>query len=217
MRDLCARLLTLTTFALSVVASPVPEPGPNHPDWDKVYIKQLPGPPGFGSGCPWGTVNPTIAPDGSYLNLAFSDYYAQVYPGSKPNEAHKACQLRFELHFPAGWTVTLFDTTFMGWVKLDKKITASQMATYHFGGHPQNTATFTCPPKTGPLNQAYSCTDKLLIGAYVWSSCKGTFETLFIDTQIDVDNSMNKAGSGYINTQSTEAVVQKYGFLWKPC
>ncbi|KAF8455566.1 hypothetical protein BGX38DRAFT_1062338, partial [Terfezia claveryi] len=198
---------------------PVAEPEPQeHPDWSKVFIRNA---QYFGSGCPWGTVNPTLAPDGSYLNLAFSQYEAQVYPGSKPSESHKNCQLSFELHFPQGWAVTLFDTTFTGFVKLDRRVSALQTATYHFGGHPKDTATFKCPKPsgwTGPLTQSYSCTDELAIESFVWSSCKGTFETLFINTSIDVNNSKNRKGSGFINTETAEAVVSHvYSCRWRRC
>jgi len=220
MLALSARLLTLTAFALSVVANPVPEPA-DHPDWSQVFIRN---PKYFGSGCPKGSVDPTLADDGSWLNLAFSKFEAQVYPGSIPSQSHKNCQLSFELHFPKGWSVTLFDTTISGFVKLDKRVTASEESTYHFGGNPQDTATFKCPRKgwVGALSKSFSCTDQLLLEAFVWSSCKGTYETLFINTQIDVDNDKNPKGSGFINIQSAESVVvdtwvHRYGCRWKRC
>ncbi|KAF8455552.1 hypothetical protein BGX38DRAFT_1167507 [Terfezia claveryi] len=220
MHALPARLLALTAFILGVVASPVAQ---EKPDWNKVFIKQLPV-SGFGSGCPTAnSVSPTLGPNGAWLNLAFNQYSAEVYPGSKPSESYKHCQLQFEVHFPEGWSLTLFETTFTGDVKLDRRVTAKQQATYHFGSEPQHTATFRCPkppsgPWTGPLNKQYSCTDELLVEAYVWSSCKGTFETLFIGTSIEVDNSRNKKGTGYINTETTEAVVrQQFGIHWRPC
>jgi len=214
---LSARLFTLAAFALSVVASPVPEPDSDHPDWSQVFIKN---PQYFGSGCPWGTVNPTLAKDGSWLNLAFSQYEAQVYKGSKPSESHKNCQLSFELHFPQGWALTLAETTFNGFINLDKGVTASQTAIYHFGGHPQDTATFNCPRGgwKGKVKKNYSCVDTLIIESFVWSSCKGTYETLFINTQIDVDNEKNPKGEGFINTETAEQTVnQIYACRWRRC
>ncbi|RPB29020.1 hypothetical protein L211DRAFT_777062 [Terfezia boudieri ATCC MYA-4762] len=218
MHALPTRLLALTAFILGIVASPVS----HHPDWSKVFIKLLPT-SGFGSGCPPpDSVNPTLGPNGAWLNLAFYKYFAEVYPGSKPSENYKNCQLQFEVHFPPGWSLTLFKTTFTGRFTLDEGVNATQEATYHFGGNPQATATFICDgdsmgPWTGPRKGRYSCLDELLVGKYIWSSCKGTFETLFIETSIELDNSDNKGGSGFINTESSETATQQFELLWKPC
>ncbi|KAF8423029.1 hypothetical protein EV426DRAFT_603570 [Tirmania nivea] len=222
MHALSARLFALATVFLTVVANPLPQddpPQPAHPPMDKVYIKNV---NYAGSGCPAGSVAPTIASDGSFLNVAFDSYTAEVYPpvdgnpGSKPADSRKNCQLTFELQYPPGWSLTVFDTTYFGYIKLDKKVTATQRSTYRWGGQTP-TATF-FSNWVGVKDENYSFTDSLAKGAYVWSSCTGVPGTLVVNTEIKVENSKNKKGSGLITTDSIEGkVIHKYGWYWKLC
>jgi len=168
-----------------------------------------------GTGCPLGTVLATLSPDGGFLNLAFSNFSAQVYPGSDPRDAHKSCQFDFQLKKPKGWTVRFVDTTFKGNVDLSPKITASLTSTYYFGGRPEAKSTFRCPKRgwVGPIDQNYSCTDSLK--SSVRSSCR-TSESLVINAAIDIDNRKNRKGTGYLTTESIE-VVQSYQCKWTKC
>lgn len=214
MYALSARLFALTAIFLSAVASPVPADG-DHPDWSQVYID---GYSYAGSGCPAGSVAGTFAPDGSFLNLAFDQYSAQVYPGSKPGESRKNCQISFNLHYPPGWSLTFFDTTYFGYIDLDKKVTAKQTSSYRWGGS-KSTATF-FSTWVGDIDETYTFTDTLEQSAYVWSPCKGkgASSSLVINTSIQTENSKNKKGSGLITTDAIEGLVrQKYGCTWKKC
>ncbi|KAF8455569.1 hypothetical protein BGX38DRAFT_1088250 [Terfezia claveryi] len=213
MHALTARLFALTAIFLSAVASPVPADSTDHPDWSKVRITGI---NYAGTGCPAGSVAGTLASDGSFINVAFDSYTAEVFPGSKPGEARKNCQLTFQLQYPPGWAVTVFETSYFGFVNLEKDVTARQQSTYRWASS-SPTATFFSTWK-GEISEDYKFTDQLEQESYVWSPCKGLPGTLVVNTQIQVDNSKNKKGRGLITTDSVEGVViQKYACSWKRC
>ena len=219
MYALSARLLALSALFLSAVASPIADaqtnpPQPDHPPWDQVYIKSV---NYAGTGCPAGSVAGTLASDGSFINVAFDKYTAQIKgTTSNPGDTRKNCQLTFVLQYPPGWSVTVFDASYYGYVKLDKKVTATQQSTYRWGGQ-SPTASF-YSTWTGAVDKDYTFTDSLVTAAYVWSSCKGVPGSLIVNTSIKVENSKNPNGNGLITTDAIEGVVtHKYGCQWKRC
>jgi len=213
------RLFVLTAVLLGAVASPVPD---DHPDWKDVKITGI---NYAGSGCPAGSVAGTIDPNGQWLNVAFDKYSAEVWPpttgakGSTLGDGRKNCQITFQLQYPQGWSLTIFDTTYFGYIKLDSKVTAKQQSTYRWGGE-SKTATF-YSSWVGKKDENYSFTDSLEQNEWVWSSCKGSTGTLVINTSISTDNGSNKKGSGLITTDSLEGKVNhvshQYGCHWKKC
>jgi hypothetical protein len=211
---LSARLFALTTFFLGAIATPVPATGPDHPPWDQVYIKSV---NYAGSGCPAGSAAGTLATDGSFLHIAFDSFIASDGPGIPITENRKNCDLAFEIHFPEGWSLTIFDTRYDGYLKLDNAVTANQKSTYRWGGQ-TGSVTIAPPTWTGPKDLNYVITETLLTGAWIWSTCKGTTANLIINTQVKTDNTHNPKGSGFITIDSVEQkVVQIYHFHWRRC
>jgi len=212
---LSARLFALTALFLNVIAGPLPAgpPQPDHPPWDQVYITGI---NYAGSGCPAGSVAGTLAKDGSFINVAFDKYIASVGPGIAIKESRKNCQITFQLHYPPGWSLTVFDARYEGYVKLDPKVTAKQQSTYRWAGLDPTATLYST--FAGPVNKDYTFTDSLISSAYVWSSCKGVPGALVVNTQILVDNSKNSKGSGMITTDAIEGkVIHIYGCSWKRC
>jgi len=214
-------LFALTALFSSVVASPVtqaptiiPEQ-PSYPPTDQVYIK---GVKYAGSGCKAGSVNWALASDGSNVNVIFDSFQASVGDGILITDNRKNCQLIFELQYPQGWALTIFDTSYFGYVKLDKGVTASQQSTYRFSTQPSQQQTF-YSTWVGKIDEDYSFTDTLIRDSLVWSPCtNGAPSNLIVNTEVKTDNSKNKRGSGTITTDSIEHVVTHvYGFQWKKC
>ena len=215
MHALSTTLFSLCALFLSVVASPVPENShqPDYPDWNQVNIK---GVTYTGSGCPKDSVAGTLAPDGSFLNIAFDSYTASAGPGVTHRENRKRCKLTFELEYPEGWSITVFDTRYDGYLNLEEHVCATQKSVYHWGGQAP-AATF-LSTWTGPTSGDYVFTDSLAKNTCAWSSCNGVPDKLIIDTEIMVDNKKNKKGSGLLTTDSIEGkVTHTYGWKWKKC
>lgn len=213
MHALSARLFALTVFFLGAITSPVPSE-PEHPPWDKVYIKSV---NYAGSGCPAGSASPTIAPDGSFINIAFDSFIASDGPGIPITENRKNCMLDLQIHFPEGWSLTIFGTRYEGYLKLDDNVTANQKSTYRWGGQTQ-TVTIAPPTWNGPKDLNYVITEGLLTQAWVWSTCKGTSADLIINTEVKTDNRKNSTGSGLITVDAAEhKVIQIYHCHWRRC
>ena len=211
MHALSASLFFLSALFLSAVASPTPDP--DHPDWSKVSIK---GVQYMGTGCPDDSVSASLASDGTFLIVMFDQYIASAGPGVAKTNNTKNCQLTFELDFPAGWSLTVFDTRYDGFISLGERVSATQQSVYSWGQMP--TAAF-MSTWTGPIeHEDYVFTDSLVKSAYLWSSCSNGPSNLRIDTLIKVNNSKNKKGSGLLTTDSIEGkVTHKYGWKWKKC
>lgn len=212
MHALSPRLFALAAFFLGAVANPVASP--QHPPLDQVWIKTV----NFaGSGCPAGSAVGTLATDGSFLNIAFDSFIASVGPGIPITENRKNCDLTFEIHFPKGWSLTIFDTRYEGYAKLGPKVTALQRSTYRWGGQ-TSSATVTVNFGAGPKDLNYVITESFKTEALVWSTCKGTTADLIINTEVRTDNSQNKQGSGLITIDAIEQkVTQIYHCRWRKC
>lgn len=206
--------IVLGLLAVFAAASPMPVPddGPNiNIDPAQVWIEQI---TYAGSGCKagstWIFVNPTS------LTFAFEAYTAAVGPGISFVERRKNCAISFKIHYPAGYTFTLFKVDYYGRLKLDEGIKATQQSQYWF---PPNTPP---PPLTsswdGPRpEQVYHITD--LVTSSVWAPCgTGTSENLNVNTQVYLDNTNNPGGSGIISTDFIDLRAKTiYSFQWRTC
>ncbi|KAF8464688.1 hypothetical protein BDZ91DRAFT_628573, partial [Kalaharituber pfeilii] len=182
------------------------------PPKDQVYIKSI---EYAGTGCPAGSVAAVLAVDGSNVAIAFDAYVASVGPGIAITENRKNCLININLVYPQGWSYTIHDTDYRGFVSLDDKVTALQKSTYFFTGETDQMEAWSS--WTGPIELDYKFTDTIEKAAIVWSSCDAK-TTLNINTQIRVDNKANKAGSGLITTDViTHKVTHVLGFQWKQC
>ncbi|KAF8458749.1 hypothetical protein BDZ91DRAFT_742989 [Kalaharituber pfeilii] len=208
---------SLAVFALfcftsvAVADDPLFPPSPPPPK-DQVYIKGI---EYAGSGCPAGSVAAVLAVDGSNVAIAFDAYVASVGPDISITESRKNCLINVNLVYPQGWSYTVYTTDYRGYVDLDAKVTALQKSSYFFTG--DNKQMDAWSSWTGPFTDDYKFTDTIEKSAIVWSSCKAK-TTLNINTQIRVDNKMNKKGSGMITTDViTHKVTHILGFQWKKC
>ncbi|KAF8423033.1 hypothetical protein EV426DRAFT_549622 [Tirmania nivea] len=205
MHILTAQLFALSAFFWCALANSVPEPAPG-PPIDQVQIKSV---TYAGSGCPAGTVASAIVSGGSF-HIQFNSFIAKVYPGSKPSESRKNCQLSLELQYPAGWSFTITQFSGNGYLKLDKDVTATLQSTFRWGGQ-SAVATFRSN-WVGPLDKNYYI-DKSLVKGDAWSPCNGPSGTLIINTAARVGNRKNKQGSGSITVVNPIALGSK----WRKC
>jgi hypothetical protein len=68
------------------------------------------------------------------FTLEFDQFVASIGPGVAVSESRKNCQLILDLQYPQGWSYSILQTTFRGYVAIDAGVTATQEAVYYFSG-----------------------------------------------------------------------------------
>lgn len=206
MNALAAGLFVLSCF-LSVLASPAPGPQAAHPPWDQVYIEGM---TYHGTGCPVVTILPG---DDSIISVGLDPKVLQPPAGSQSSAISKSCQLSFNLHLPAGWSLTIVDMTIRADILLDTSVTLTQHSVCHWSGQP-GTWSLNFTSEDGTRHPAL-----ILPGEEpIWSSCKGTpgRSTLATNNQFKADYSKNTKGSGY-GTPIGGNFTYQYLTQWKKC
>jgi hypothetical protein len=169
-----------------------------------------------GSGCPLETVSPSISDDGKAFTLTFGQYIAEVGPGVALTESRKNCQLDINLHIPQGWAYTITNVDYRGYARLDPNVVGTQKSTYYFMGNSMNSANGQST-YVGPFEGDYGFRDTLAFNTLVWSRC-GVNRNLEINTQVRLDNSRNRRGTGMMTVDSIDGEVKQiYHLQWMRC
>ena len=167
-----------------------------------------------GSGCRAGSV--AVAGNEFAVTLSFDSYTASIGPNIPFTERRKNCNINFRLHYPQGYSFTVYKTNYIGIVKLEDGIKATQRAQSWFAGHPPPPPPPVISKWTGPVFETYNVTETFKKDDWVWSPC-GAFTTLNVDTQIYLENGVGH-GSGYITTDDIEHKAKTiFGIQWKKC
>lgn len=170
-----------------------------------------------GSGCPVGSISQNISADKKALTLAFSEYFAEVYPGSNPADSRRNCTFTIDLDFPEGWTYSLVSFDYRGYLYLDDSVTATSTALYYFQSESEGIE-FSAT-EVGPADQDYQFRDEVGVGTVIWSpDCSGDSRSLNIQSSIRVANQDNPTGEGFITRDSLDLeFYQSYGIIWRRC
>lgn len=139
------------------------------------------GVPGYGgNGCPQGTASVTLSPDQKQLSVLFDQYIAEA--GASVGKAldRKACNLSIPVHVPNGYSISILEVDYRGFVSVPVGGQAQFNVEYFFAGQtgPKYTKTF-----QGGTNDSYSLGNTLLASALVWSTC-GADVNLRVNTNI---------------------------------
>lgn len=165
-----------------------------------------------GSGCPAGSISGRLNNDS--FSLYMDDFVAEVGRGVPMSAKRKNCMLSVDLHVPSGWSYSIAEVEYKGYVSLDRGVTATQSSAYYFQG-----SALTSRLKTdlrGPLNASYKIKDTLGITAQVWSPC-GATRALNINAQVSLQSS-SRSAEGYITLDRIKGSVEQiYGLKWKRC
>lgn len=158
-----------------------------------------------GTGCPAGSWDVQISPDGQTFTLRFSAYETSVDPGAVI--AVKDCALGIDLHSPGGLSWTIASAFYQGYGFLDSAgMTATQTAKYYFQGNPLQAREGRTDLK-GPFDDEYVFVDQVNITDLVWSPC-GTDRRVNVNTRIVVKNNTKKTGTGYLNTAVADGSLE---------
>lgn len=205
-------LLLLTSSTLGLAAPALhAEPRDAKPDPNEVYINAF---TYAGSGCPAGSVANATDAAKDVLTLLFSDYVAQIGPGTMPADHRKNCQVNLDVHYPQGWQFSIFSVDYRGFMDMDQNVTGHQVATYYFSGlAPTITASSVL---NGPNTNNYEVTDDFAVSSLVWSPC-GANLGLNINSQIYLTSTQATA-AGLLTTDSTDfKFTQEYHLQWRTC
>jgi hypothetical protein len=188
----------------------VDDPGA-HPDWVKIHSLSW-----AGSGCPAGSVAENIAPDFTAFTLLFDSYVAEIGPGQPLSKSRRNCQILIDLDFPQGWSFTMFDADYRGYLSVEAGVSGSQQSQYYFQGETQTARLQT--KLVGPYDGDYQMRDTLTLDAEVWSGC-GAHRALIINTDVRLMNtSGGSKAQGLMTLDSVNGkVTHIYGMQWRRC
>lgn len=167
-----------------------------------------------GTGCPAGSVAQNLAPDGKAFTLLFDQYVAEAGPGVALTAGRKNCAINVDLDFPQGWSYSILDVDYRGFVQLDAGATAEQKSAYYFQGDFRTASLATV--MRGPLTKDYQIRDSLGLEALVWSPC-GASRSLNINTQVRTA-ALSRSARGLITIDSIDGeLTHVYGIRWRRC
>jgi hypothetical protein len=166
-----------------------------------------------GSGCPAGSVSESVSPDAKAFTLLFDSYVAEGGPGILLKEGRKNCQIAVDLRFPQGWSYTVVDVDYRGYVRIDSGASGLQKTNYYFQG--QSTGPALQSTFKGPTDKDYHIRDSLGVDALVWSPC-GASRALNLNTQVRVTTRGNQRALMTIDSIDGQ-LTHKYGIQWRQC
>lgn len=172
------------------------------------------GVPGYGgTGCPAGTVSATLSPDQKELSIIFDQFVSEAGRSSGRTLDRKSCNLAIPVHVPQGFSVSIIDVDYRGFVSLPRQATAQLTAQYFFAGAtgPTFTRNF-----TGRLDQSYLFQNTLGVIAEVWSRC-GDDVNLRVNSSMMVrTNSAREDALATVDTIDIGAGIV-YKLQWRRC
>jgi hypothetical protein len=208
--------LSVPAFVLSLCAAfAVANPVPGAPglDTSKVYIEQI---SYAGSGCKADSVAISPSQDWTIVTLAFDNFIASIGPGIPFTEKRKNCNVNFKVHYPQGYSFTLFKTDYYGRVDLQDKVVGIRQSRYWFAGFGAGISPPPCK-WVGKKAESYHCTDTYATEALVWSPC-GASTTLNVNAEVSLNNDNNPKGSGLLTVDVIDQKVKTiYSVQWKKC
>lgn len=119
-----------------------------------------------GTGCPTGSADYSITPDGSTLSILFGRYEADA--GNRSRD-RKTCNISIPVRVPNGYQVSLITADYRGFVDLPKRSDSARLSrTYFFAGQLgfRKNNTF-----NGRSSKDYLVRDEMLATTGTWSAC----------------------------------------------
>lgn len=170
------------------------------------------GEPGYGgNGCPSGSASVTLSPDAKSLSIIFDEFMVEA--GGRNKIARKSCNIAIPVHVPQGYSVSVIDVDYRGYVSLPRQAQARFSAEYFLAGirGPRFMKTF-----QGQTDEDYVISNELGVEALVWSRCGA-------DVNLRVNSSMlvrtNRQGDEALATVDSAdfnaGII--YHLQWKRC
>ncbi|KAI8892106.1 hypothetical protein BC833DRAFT_662638 [Globomyces pollinis-pini] len=193
-------LASLATAAIVPVDGAAPNPS-------QVYVKGI---TYGGTGCPQNTVSVAMAEDRKTFTLIFDQFVAASGPGTTVKDTRKNCQINVQLQYPQGFSYTINNIDYRGYVNVPAGVTAIQKANYYFSGQTAQIASQT--KFVGPQAKDYTTSDRIDVAALVWSPC-GAVAAGNVNAQVRLEGDFSK--SAQITVDSIDVYSRSVpSFLW---
>lgn len=162
-----------------------------------------------GSGCPAGSTFTTVSPDGTYFQLSMDTFVVEA-GGTQPNSARKSCSLSLPIQVPTGYSVSLSELNYNGFVNAPKGSSVQLTTEHSFAGMAgikfANTFTDT-------TNNTFTKTQNFK-ALNLWSAC-GQPVTLRLNTAITVRTKQGVVAMGALGSVDNFGLV--YHLQYRPC
>jgi hypothetical protein len=86
-----------------------------------------------GSGCPPNSVSSILSDAKDLVTFGFDNFQATLGPEVPRQDNRKDCDLRMRLTYTAGYQITIVNTVYHGYTRLDKGVNAKFTTDYDFG------------------------------------------------------------------------------------
>ena len=150
MKGLCLGLLTLSNVAMA--------------NLNDINL----GVPGYGgNGCPANSASVTLSDDKKSLSIIFDQFIVEAGGMNKTIE-RKTCNIAIPVHVPQGFSISIIDVDYRGYVSLPVQASARLTAEYFLAGSlgPRFDKTF-----VGRTDTDYTFNNAIGVQAQIWSPC----------------------------------------------
>jgi len=168
------------------------------------------GAPGYGgNGCPSGSAEVILSPDQKSLSLIFDEFLVEA--SRRKRIARKSCNIAIPVHVPQGYSISLLEADYRGFVSLPRGAQARFTTEYFFAGKrgPRFSKTF-----RGVVDEDFTLSKTLGLEALVWSPC-GADVNLRVNASMMVRTTRDDAIAMVDSADFNAGVV--YHLKWKRC
>lgn len=172
------------------------------------------GQPGYGgTGCPAGSASVTLSPDQQALSILFDSYVMEAGESTQKTVDRKSCNVTIPVQVPQGYSVSVFQVDYRGYNLVPRGGQARFDAEYFWAGSrgPKISRIF-----SGPINDNYTITDRLLANTLVWTPC-GASVNLRVNTSMMVrTNAYREQAMSTVDSADVSSGVI-YHLQWRRC
>ena len=168
------------------------------------------GRPGYGgNGCPHGTASVTLSPDKKSLSIIFDEFLVET--SRRKKIARKSCNIAIPVHVPQGFSVSIIEADFRGYISLPRGAEARFSSEYFFAGQrgPRFTKRF-----RGEFDDEYLIGNTVGMEALVWSKC-GADVNLRVNSSMMVRSRRGEALATLDSADFNAGII--YHVQWKKC
>jgi hypothetical protein len=166
-----------------------------------------------GSGCPQGSWDAEISPDGKQLSVTFHAYSTVIDEGQ--SISLKDCMLAVDLKTPSGISFAVKRFRWEGHAELDSPgMSASFRPKYYFQGNPVPAKEYRSSMQ-GPMDDAVQFDEPIVDADLVWSPC-GNARRLNVQSRLVLQNNPTRTGKGAVNIDAM-ALKLRWDIAWRTC
>jgi hypothetical protein len=166
-----------------------------------------------GTGCPQGSVGVTLSPDNKQLSLIFDSFVTEAGPQSGKTLDRKNCQISVPVHIPQGFSVSIIDVAYRGFVSLPNRAASARLTAEYFINTmrgPMFVRDF-----RGVQDTDYLIDNSLGVQAQIWSPC-GTDINLRASVGMMLRNSSYDDAMATVDSADISAGIV-YQLQWRRC